>query len=120
MRYAMILLVFVTGCAQTFKPQSFSDALGAADSSISTAAVLVYELCLNSVPGGPCAEDALIDTDAKEDYAAALRDLAREVDTVKAVWRAGGAAGDWRSLDALQLRLNALIKELQTRENDDG
>lgn len=118
MRY-LIFAVLLAGCAGSFQPRNFSEAVALADSTISSAAVLVHKLCGNTVPGGPCTDDSLIDTDEKEAYAEDLRGAARDVDTMKAVWRAGGD-GDWRSLEVIQSRLDHLLSVLRQREKDDG
>ena len=63
----------LAGCGiQRPQIHSISDAIAVTAADIETSAQLVKNLCLNTVPGGPCAPGAILSTEAKESLKAQL------------------------------------------------
>ena len=63
----------LAGCGiQRPQINSISDAIAVTAADIETSAQLVKNLCLNTVPGGPCAPGAILSTEAKESLKAQL------------------------------------------------
>ena len=72
----------LAGCGiQRPQIHSISDAIAVTAADIETSAQLVKNLCLNTVPGGPCAPGAILSTEAKEKLKA---QLVRMLDVLRA------------------------------------
>ena len=66
----------LAGCGiQRPQIHSISDAIAVTAADIETSAQLVKNLCLNTVPGGPCAPGAILSTEAKEKLKASLQSI---------------------------------------------
>lgn len=71
---AIVLACSMLASCGIQRPQinSISDAIAVTAADIETSAQLVKNLCLNTVPGGPCAPGAILSTEAKESLKAQL------------------------------------------------
>jgi type IV pilus biogenesis protein CpaD/CtpE len=88
MRYLAIVLL-LAGCA-SHQP-SFESALGSAYLTVTAIADGVYDACEAETLGGPCAEDALITTEQRDEARALLADALALLDESKRLWVAGSA-----------------------------
>jgi len=73
-----LLLVFVLlfGCGIQRPPvDSIADGIAVTAADVETTAQMVKSLCRNTVPGGPCADDAMISTGQKESLKNGLQDV---------------------------------------------
>lgn len=115
----MGLSLLLGGCVTPRPPvNSISDAIVVTASDIETAAVQIREMCGNTVPDGPCAAGALIDTDLKGRMKTSLQSGLDAVKLANRSLAANNAAQAGSSLDRAEAILRVIQAELARRSNE--
>ena len=116
---AIVLACSMLASCGIQRPQinSISDAIAVTAADIETSAQLVKNLCLNTVPGGPCAPGAILSTEAKESL---KTQLVRMLDLLRAADMALSISDNLEAEDRLA-QVQALLMILRAelaREQD--
>jgi hypothetical protein len=111
MKYAILLLtaVLMHGCASAPK---FPDYLGASYLAVETLALTTHDLCRNEVPRGPCADDAPLKTEQKDDIRKSLDSALETLDAARILYAAGRMGEADGSLQAARSILRSVEKAL--------
>lgn len=111
MRYAILLLALMCGCAS----MTFNDISGAISKGISLTANQVRLECGNVEVGGPCVETSLITTEDRDAVQGFLRKALEARETARAAWVAGDTEQAYERLRAAQALLDTVEKYLAER-----
>ena len=113
---ALGTMVALGGCASRPTVDSLADGVAVTAADIETAAQTTARLCQNTVPSGPCAENALIDTELRDEVKGELqRALAylNDANRALAADQAARADGLLNRATAILVVVEAILRERQ-------
>jgi phosphate uptake regulator len=110
---AAIMSVLLAGCTTFQPPTNFADSLGLAYITVDAVAETAHAACRNEVSLGPCAPDAPLDTETKEDIRMALEHVLDSLDHARDLYVQGRADVAQDRLAQAQTLLRSVQSVLQ-------